>query len=53
MVNLERICRDIAKITSDNVDPGGRSQLMVNLERICKDIARMTSDNVDAWGEVN
>ena len=23
MVNLERICEDIAMITSDNVDPGG------------------------------
>ena len=22
-VNLERICEDIARITSDNVDPGG------------------------------
>ena len=25
MVNLERICKDIARITSDNVDPGGQS----------------------------
>ena len=24
-VNLERICKDIARITSDNVDPGGIS----------------------------
>ena len=23
MVNLERICKDFARITSDNVDPGG------------------------------
>ena len=45
MVNLERICKDIARITSDNVGPG--VQLTVNLERICKDIARITSDNVD------
>ena len=44
MVNLERICKDIERITSDNVDP--RVQLTVNLERICKDIARITSDNV-------
>ena len=26
MVNLERICEDIARITSDNVDPGGFDQ---------------------------
>ena len=26
MVNLERICKDIARITSDNVDPGGINQ---------------------------
>ena len=25
MVNLERICKDFARITSDNVDPGGGS----------------------------
>ena len=25
MVNLERICKDFARITSDNVDPGRRS----------------------------
>ena len=47
-VNLERICKDIAKITSGNVDPGG--QWTVNLERICEDIARITSGNVDPWG---
>ena len=23
MVNLERVCENIARITSDNVDPGG------------------------------
>ena len=23
MVNLERICKDFARITSENVDPGG------------------------------
>ena len=45
MVNLERICKDFARITSDSVDPGG--QLMVNLERICKDFARITCDSVD------
>ena len=48
MVNLERIHKDIARITSDNVDPGGQS--MVNLERIHKDIARFTSDNVYSRG---
>ena len=52
MVNLERICKDIARITSDNVDPGGGGQSTVNLERICKDIARITSGNVDP-GVVN
>ena len=48
MVNLERICKDIARITSDNVDP---CRWLINgqLERICKDIARITSDNVDPW----
>ena len=48
MVNLERICKDIGWITSDNVDPGGQS--MVSLERIHKDIARITPDNVDPGG---
>ena len=47
--NLERIHKDIARITSDNVDPGG-GQLTHNLERIHKDIARITSDNVDPGG---
>ena len=43
MVNLElgKICEDIAKITSDNGDPGGWLIDMVNLEkdpqRHCKD----------------
>ena len=50
-VNLERICEDIARITSDNVDQGG--QLMVNLVRICRDIARITSDNVDPGGSID
>ena len=45
---MERIHEDIARITSDNVDPGG--QLTLNLERIHKDIARITSDNVDPGG---
>ena len=44
--NLERIHEDIARITSDNVDPG-ESIGPHNLERICEDIARITSDNVD------
>ena len=26
MVNMERICKDIARITSDNVDPWGVNQ---------------------------
>ena len=51
-VNLERICKDIAKITSDNVDPWG-GQSTVNLERIRKNIARITSDNVDPGGSIN
>ena len=46
--NLERIHKDFARITSDNVDPGGES--MVNLERIHKDFGRITSDNVDPVG---
>ena len=51
MVNLETICKDIARITSDNVVPGG-GQLMVNLERIHKDITRIISDNVDPMGVI-
>ena len=51
MLNLERIHKDIARITSDNVDPGG--QLMLNLERVCEDIARITSDNVDPGGSID
>ena len=31
MVNLERICKDIARIISDNVDPGWRGQLIDGL----------------------
>ena len=46
---MERICKDFARITSDNVDPGG-VRLTVNLKRICKDFARITSDNVDPVG---
>ena len=49
--NLERICEDIARITSDNVDPGG--WLAHNLERIHEDIARITSDNVDPGGSID
>ena len=39
MVNMERICKDIARITSDNVDPGGliNGQLGKDLQRHCKD----------------
>ena len=48
-LNLERICDDFGRITSDNVDPGG-GQLMVNLERICNDFGTITSHNVDPWG---
>ena len=50
--NLERICKDFARITSDNVDPGG-GQLMVNLERICEDFARITSDSVFPGGLID
>ena len=49
MVNLEIICKDFARITSDKVDTGGERS-MVNLGRICEDFARMTSDNVDPRG---
>ena len=49
-VNLERIYKDIARITSDNVDSVEVLIDMVNLERICEDIARNTSDNVDPGG---
>ena len=45
-VNLERICEDFGRITSDNVDPGGSidGQLGKDLH---EDFARITSDNVD------
>ena len=49
--NLERNHEDIARITSDNVDPGG--QLTHNCERIHEDIARITSDNVDPGGSID
>ena len=52
MVNLQRICKDITRITLTMLILGG-GQSMVNLERICKDIARITSDNVDFVGGVN
>ena len=52
-MNLEKICKDIARITFNNVDPWWGGQLMVNLERICEDIARITSDNVDPGGSIN
>ena len=45
-VNLERICKDFARITSDNVDPCrglNQCQLGKAPQRLCKD----TSDNVD------
>ena len=57
MVNLERICEDIARITSDNVDLsiGGKDliawsrgvQWSKDLQRHCKDYI---SDNVDPGG---
>ena len=39
MVNWERICKDIARNISENVDPGGSidSQLGKDLQRHCKD----------------
>ena len=39
MVNLVRIRKDFARITSDNVGPGGLidSQLGKDLQRLCKD----------------
>ena len=52
MVNLERICNEFGRITSDNVDLG-RGQLTANLERIHDDFGRITSDNVDPWGSIN
>ena len=50
MVNLEKICKDIVRIISNNVDPWWEVNSMVNLERICKDIARIVYDNVDPKG---
>ena len=48
-VNLGRIHEDLARITSDSVDPGG-GQLTVTLGRIHEDLARNTSDSVDPGG---
>ena len=41
-LNLERICEDFVRITSDNVDPGRvggsiNGQLGKDLQRLCKD----------------
>ena len=44
-LNLERICKDFGRITSDNADPGGA----LKLKRICEDF-RITSNNVDPGG---
>ena len=52
-VNLGRIHKDFARITSDSVDAGGGGQLTVNLGRIHKDFARITSDSVDLVGAIN
>ena len=48
-LNLERICEDFGRITSDNADPGG-GQSTLNLERIREDFGRITSDNADPGG---
>ena len=51
-LNLERICRDLGRITSDNVHPGG-GRLTLNLERIHRDFGRITSDNVHPGGSID
>ena len=51
-INLERICEDFGRITSDNADLGG-GRLTLNLERIHKDFGRITSDNADLGGSIN
>ena len=51
MVNLVRICQRIARITSDNVDPGGGVNQHGQLGKDRhEDIARIPSDNVDPGG---
>ena len=50
-VNLGRICKDFARITSYSVDPRG-GQSTVNLGRIHEDFARITSYSVDLRGGV-
>ena len=49
--NLVRICKDIARITSDNVDPGGsiNSQLGKDLQRNCKDYLSVYINNPDGF----
>ena len=42
MVNLERICDDFGRITSDNVDPGGQSMVNSGNEESCS-----------RWGSIN
>ena len=49
MVTLGRICKDFARITCDNVDPG-RGLINVTLGKIPEDFARITCDHVDPGG---
>ena len=51
-VNLGRICKDFARIASDNVNPWGGVQSTVNLGGISEEFARITSDNVDPGGPI-
>ena len=52
MVNLERIHKDIARITSDNVNPGGGSIDTQLWKSLCN-FAGITFDNVDPRGRDN
>ena len=47
MVNLERICKDIARITPDNVDPGGWSINSQPGKDLCRQLQGLSLDNVD------
>ena len=51
-VNLGRICKHFARITSDSVDPGGHRST-VNLGMIREEFAMITSYSVDPRRGVN
>ena len=49
-LNLERICKDFGRITSDNVDPGGSINTQLGKDQVAINFGRIASDNVDPGG---